>query len=167
MTGKRALSVSLFLALAVLAGCATKTESIDVRVWQHSIAIPDDDIETLGVFKDSLTVRFADNSMITFSVIDYKESPFPEDLTPYELVEAVYGKDEPDNPDFMVAREDMLEDADEHKVVEIQDGIKAYLFLSDDRNIAYVGDKQSERFFMMVDAKKRSFDDIIQSITRR
>ena len=61
----------------------------------------------------------------------------------------------------------MLEDAEEHDVIEIQEGINGYLFRSDARNTAYIADEQSERFFMMVEATDRSFDNVIESITRR
>ncbi|WP_192497374.1 hypothetical protein [Halospina sp. K52047b] len=39
----------------------------------------------------------------------------------------------------------MLKDAEEHEVIEIEEGINGYLFRSDARNTAYIADEQSER----------------------
>lgn len=158
------LSVLLFLGLQ---GCSDTTNRIPVSIWQHSVTLPEAEIKQLGVIQDSLSVRFLDDSRITFSVIDYQESSFPQDLTPSEFVKAVYGEEEPENPDFLPARKSMLEDAEEHEVIEIQEGINGYVFRSDARNTAYIADEQSERFFMMVEATDRSFDTVIESITRR
>ncbi|MYL25168.1 MULTISPECIES: hypothetical protein [Halomonadaceae] len=158
------LSVLLFLALQ---GCSDTANRIPVSIWQHSITLPEAEINQLGVIKDSLSVRFKDDSRITLSVIDYQESSFPQDLTPSEFVKAVYGEEEPDNPDFLPARKSMLEDAEEHEVIEIQEGINGYLFRSEARNTAYIADEKSERFFMIVEATDRSFDTVIESITRR
>lgn len=167
MTRMHRATASLFAAFLMLFGCTGVAETIDVRVWQHSITIPDDGIKTLAALRSSLTVAFDDSSLITFSVIDYKDSPYPQSLTPYQFVESVYGEKAPNNPDFQVARKDMLADADAHQIVTVADGIKAYIFKSKNQNIAYVGDRKSERFFMMIDAQNRSLDAIIQSITRR
>lgn len=168
MKWKALAVICLLLILApMLQGCSGTTNRIPVSIWQHSVTLPKGEISQLGVIQDSLSVRFKDDSRITLSVIDYQASSFPQDLVPSEFVKAVYGEEKPDNPDFLSARRDIFERADEHQVIEIQEGINAYLFLSDARNTAYIADEQSERFFMMVEATERSFDDIIQSITRR
>ena len=43
------------------------------------------------------------------------------------------------------APKSMLKDAEEHEVIEIEEGINGYLFRSDARNTAYIADEQSER----------------------
>lgn len=165
MKGVRSLVLPLLIML--LSACAHTEARAPLSIWAHSVSVPVDDIEHLGVMHDSLSMRFQDSSRLTISLIDYGATSLSGDLTAPEFAAQIYGDEPLENSDFEVAHNSVREGLERRSIFSLDAGLTVYLFDYDSRSSAYVTDETSDQFLLMIEATGRSLDGIPESITRR
>jgi hypothetical protein len=135
------------------------------HIWSHSMDVPLDRVQQVGVAQDSLVVRYQNDAAVEVSLRNLSSLTLQSQRHASEVLAAVYGKEPTDDPELRSVRDINMRIALEHHV-HVDGPLVIYHFRYPDKEIAYVADAADQTRFLKIETRGRPMQGILDSLTR-